>query len=83
MGKSNKQVISELTEYFMTQDRKNVCKTLASMLIDLNRIVNFRDLPEKERVSLFERTDLNIKQLHEFIKNGSKEDLILHTWDSE
>lgn len=82
MKKTNKEIIKALTEYFMLQPQENTCKMLACLLIDLNRIVHYKQLPQAELDSLNLRVQLNIDQLNKFIKDGPQGDLKMENWDS-
>lgn len=77
MEKSNKEIILKLTDNFMKQPQEQVCKMLACMLIDLNRIVNYKQLEKQELDNLQYRIGWNIKQLYEFVENGPNGHLIL------
>jgi hypothetical protein len=68
--KSNKEVIDSLVEYFLTQDHKIICKALAGMIIDQNRIHHLEDLNAEDTDRLFERIKLNSERLERFILNG-------------
>ena len=82
MEKTNKDIIRQLTDYFMKQNQEQTCKLLASMFIDLNRIVNRKKLGADELAGLELRINWNIKQLNKFIKDGPDGDLILENLDS-
>ena len=75
MEKTNKQVIQDLKEYFLTQDPKIVAHILAGLLIDLTRLYNLHKLEQDERQNLFFRLDKNIEEIKKFIKNGPDSDL--------
>jgi hypothetical protein len=55
---------------------------LACMMIDLNRIVNYKQLGEDELASLKLRVDWNIKELQKFIKDGPDGELKMENLDS-
>jgi Tfp pilus assembly ATPase PilU len=76
-GKSitNKELIERLTKYFMEQEQIDIAYALASVTIDLHRILNQDELPESERRSLAIRMQLNEASLKDFIANGPKHKL--------
>lgn len=80
--KTNKEVIDKLTEYFITQDKKTIARSLANMMIDLNRIFYLKTLPEDEKALLNARVIANVLSLRRFIENGPEGDLTLHKWNS-
>jgi len=72
----NKEVIDKLQEYFINEcDPKIVARTLAGMMVDMNRVKNIKQLTKSEKECLFDRIDNNCKQLEDFIKNGPRETL--------
>jgi len=77
--KTNKEIIKELTDYFMKQPQELVCKMLAGTLVDLNRLKNIDQLEVNEKLSVLFRLEHNLDQLHEFIENGSRKDLKVET----
>lgn len=79
----NKGVISLLSEYFMKQDRNYVCKLAAGLMIDINRIAHYADLPEKERDCLNLRIKHNSNQLARFLTDGSGEHMEVTTLNSD
>lgn len=81
--KTNKEVIDKLTEYFITQDKKTIARSLANMMIDFNRIFYLKSLPEDERVLLNARIIANMLALRKFIKDGPDGDLILYNMGGE
>ena len=72
---SNKEVIEKLTEYFLESDPKVVARTLAGLMIDLNRISNYESLELDEQKNLLDRMALNYQQLHDFVENGPRSKL--------
>lgn len=83
MKKKNKEIIEELTKYFMKQPQEHTCELLACMIIDLNRIVNSKELEKSELESLKLRIQWNIDQINYFIKNGTANYLKLETINSD
>lgn len=81
--KTNKEIILELTKYFMQQPQELICKMLACMMIDFNRMYNVRELSEKERENLMWRIEWNIDQLNKFIKDGPDGSLKMENADHE
>lgn len=63
---TNKELIDKLEAYFLNQEPATVCRVLANMMIDMNRMCNISKLPMHERLSLFERCKLNDQQLSQF-----------------
>jgi hypothetical protein len=80
--KTNKEVMESLTEYFNKQDHATVSRILASYIVDMNRIHIFEKLPETEKKCLQDRMAHNIRQLHQFIKNGENGDLKIKVFNS-
>jgi len=72
MQKTNKQVIEELTEYFLKSDPKEVARSLANFMLDIHRLTIIDALPEKERLNLCERIELNNKEFVRFAKEGPR-----------
>ncbi len=83
MKKTNKEIADQLTSYFMQQSKEDTCKTLAHMMIDMNRMFRIDELTNSERESLLYRMDLNLKQLYEFIEKGPKGDFKLTLHNSQ
>jgi hypothetical protein len=82
--KTNKEVIDKLTEYFLEQDPKIVARSLANMMIDLNRIRNFRELCPDDIYCLSDRINKNLDSLHRFIDNdGIATPMILNEINQE
>jgi len=75
--KTNKEIIDSLVEYFLTQEPRIVCRALANMLIDNNRIYNYNELPKEEADSLKTRMKKNLEKLHYFIENGPNGNLTM------
>ena len=65
----NKEIIDRLHQYFIGQDHSVVCRCLANMMIDLNRIYNFEHLDEEEASNLESRIEKNCLELMYFIDN--------------
>lgn len=78
---TNKEVINKLTEYYLTQDPKVVCRFLANCMIDINRFLNIDSLPIKEGEQLVERAMINMKAVKEYLKDpeGNAKPLTLMT----
>ncbi len=68
--KENKEVILELTDYFMRQEKETICLALAGMMIEINRFYNFSTLDEEEREDLMRRTRCNLEELDKFVSGG-------------
>ena len=81
--KTNKQVIAELTEYFLTQDPRVIAKACAANMIDIMRMWEFQTLPPDEQKSLMDRIYLNVEALKKFAKEGPDGNLQLHNMDSD
>lgn len=81
--KTNKQVIAELTEYFLTQDPKVIAKACAATMIDVMRMWEFDKLTIPEKKSLMDRVYLNVEALRKFSENGPDGQLQLHNMESE
>lgn len=81
--KTNKHLIDELQEYFLTQDAKVICRTLAAMMVDLHRINNFESCGKNERDNLRMRMEINSKSLIKFAKYGPDGDLVYHNIESQ
>ena len=79
---TNKQVIAELTEYFLTQDRAVVAKTLAATMIDVKRMWEFQSLPEEEQKCLLFRVQANVETIRKFAKFGADANLTLENLES-
>lgn len=82
MKKTNKEVIQELMKYFMQQPHEQTCKMLACFMIDLNRIIHYKQLGKDELASLQLRVKWNLDQLQKFIKDGPDGDLKIENLDS-
>lgn len=61
--KSNKEVIADLTAYFVTQDIHVVAKTLAATMIDVKRMWQFSMLSPEEQESLLYRVRMNVETI--------------------
>ena len=70
---TNKQAIEKLKKYFLKQTPEVVACSLASMLIDINRIYHLSELPPNEREILNIRIQKNVKELHDFLKNNEND----------
>lgn len=75
MEKTNKQIIQELIDYLMAQDKKVVCRVLANMMIDFNRIDTIDSLPDIEKSNLKIRIINNAQAVRDFAFNGPKGNL--------
>lgn len=65
---TNKQLLKDLTEYFMEQDKETVCRALAGSLLDIYRIRIIHLLPEAEALNLKARVEQNVFNLKNFAK---------------
>ncbi len=81
--KSNREVMLKLIEYFMQQPKEQICRLLASMMIDLNRVLHVDKLGKKERDNLMLRIQWNINELHKFIKDGPNGELKMENMNSD
>lgn len=81
--KTNKEVIDALQDYFLTQDPKTMCRTLAALMIDMNRMMRLDELGVDERNNLLARMILNQEQLYKFIKDGPSGNVKLHNIESK
>lgn len=68
MSISNKEVIVKLSDYFMKQDQYTVCRTLANLMIDYNRLANPDLMDEEEAKRLSIRIVLNSQQIQKFAR---------------
>jgi hypothetical protein len=75
--KSNKEVINALQEYLVKQDAAVVARTLAALMIDMNRMLNFTSLGKNESENLIARMNANRTQLMKFIQDGPNGKLTL------
>lgn len=82
MKKKNIEIILKLTQYFMKQPQDQTSKMLACMMIDLNRIVNCKQLGKDELENLIWRIHWNIDQINYFIINEDAMDLKLESINS-
>ncbi len=71
--KNNEEVIDDLREYFLKQDPKHIAHTLAALMIDFQRLVNFESLEKNEQACLGFRIKRNVEELERFINKGSTE----------
>lgn len=69
--KRNKEIIDSLVSYFIEQDKAILCRVLANMMIDINRIENIDQLPIDEKDRLLIRIRKNSQSLQKFIKQGA------------
>lgn len=83
MMSTNKEIIDRLQEYFLTQDAQIVARSLAGLMIDLNRMMIFSSLSNMERVNLMDRMEINRRSLIKFIEMGEGGDLVLFNIESE
>lgn len=81
--KTNKHLIDELQKYFLTQDQKTICRTLAAIMVDLHRVNNFESLGLNERENLVIRMDFNSQALLKFAKYGPDGDFVCHNIESQ
>lgn len=72
-GMTNKEVIEKLTEYFLKQDHRTVCRTLANYWLDQHRMVNIERLPKDEAERLLIRMKANARTLNMFVERGGTE----------
>ena len=72
---TNGQVINNLTDYFLKQDREMVARLLAAAMIDFNRVYHIRAIDEDEKKLLRKRIKFNIATLNKFIADGPHGDL--------
>lgn len=79
---NNKQIIQKLVKYFLENDPEIVAKTLAGLMIDLNRMYTIDKLPEQEKKCLKTRLALNHKELLYFIQHGPRGKMSCHVSDS-
>jgi hypothetical protein len=80
---TNKEVIEKLREYFREHaDFETLARALANLMIDNHRLINYLDLPSKERSLLNRRMRANDEMLTNFIKNGGKEKFCLNNIQS-
>lgn len=67
----NKEVLDKLQKYFLDQcDPKVVARSLASCMIDFNRLHYYDNLSESQAKNLNYRIYEMVKELHKFIKDG-------------
>lgn len=71
----NKEVVDNLIEYFLTQDKKVVCRLLANAMIDYNRLYFIDSLSTSELSSLTYRIEQNSIEVRKFAENGPDGDL--------
>lgn len=64
MYETNKEVLETLESFLMTQSHEVVVKLAANAFIDLNRFLNFEELPKDEQQNLMYRTAANIKEIY-------------------
>jgi len=68
MSISNKEIIVKLSEYLMKQDQYTVCRTLANLMIDYNRLDSPEQMDEDEAKRLALRISLNAEQIRKFAR---------------
>lgn len=78
---NNKEVIEKLKAYYLTQDHETVCHALASLVVDVHRVVNCEKLPEKEFRCLEWRLNKMSEELEKFVKDGPKGELVITKMD--
>jgi len=81
ISKTNKQVIDDLTEYFCSQDPKDIARALAATMIDINRLLHCNQLSREEYECLATRMKSNLQQLENFI-NGERDAFKVKTMNS-
>lgn len=79
--KTNKKVIHDLTEYFCSQEPRDIARAFAGTLIDLNRLMNYNFLDREEAACLNERMKHNMQELENFI-NGERDAFKVKTMNS-
>lgn len=67
---TNKEAIEKLTEYFLTQDPRDVAELCASKIIDINKLVNIDKLTFAQQEHLIFRIDANWKEECDFLETG-------------
>lgn len=80
--KTNKEIINELTEYFITQDIHVVAKTLAATMIDVKRMWEFQSLELEEQKSLLYRVQMNVETIKKFAQMGPDGKLTIENLES-
>ena len=70
---NNKEVIDKLTAYFITQDPRQIALALASTMVDMHRLLLFRELDPEEKESLRVRCAANSEELIRFLNKGPRE----------
>lgn len=80
--KTNKEVIDALQGYFLQQDPKIVARTLAALMIDMNRVSRMDYLKPMEKECLLARMIHNNNELLDFI-NGKREPMRYSNIESE
>ena len=83
MEKSNKQVIDEMTDYFLKSDPELVARLLANCMIDFNRMANIEYLDYEESSSLMYRVHNNAEQVVNFAKFGDRGPLKLYKYEED
>jgi len=68
MSISNKEIIIKLSEYLMKQDQYTVCRTLANLMIDYNRLADPSIMDDDEAKRLEIRILLNAEQIRKFAR---------------
>ncbi len=71
--KTNKEVIDDLQAYFLKQDPKDIARTLAGLMIDFQRFVNYENLGKNEQECLLFRMQKNVEELQRFIREGPRD----------
>jgi hypothetical protein len=80
---TNKELAKNLTDYFKQQDIEVVAHVLAHTMIDISRLLYEEQLPEKERLILVARMQLNYASLCDFAKNGPRGKLKVYKFNSD
>jgi hypothetical protein len=70
----NSELLRELEQHFMKQDKEIVCKILAASMIDMHRMNQLYRLGPNERKSLYQRMAHLSTELIDFIE-GKREPL--------
>lgn len=69
---SNKEVMDRLEAYFLAKSSpQKTARALGALMVDMNRLMVFSELPKFERDNLYARMVLNSKELENFIEDPS------------
>lgn len=80
---SNKDLMTKLQEFYLTQPPEIIALVAASLMIDINRFYHIEHLPEKQLECLFIRTKKNVEELEDFIKNGPSKGIEIMKMNSD